>query len=393
MSFTKSLSHKITTTDRKVFICPVEHCEQVIDENPRQIAEHVKKSHTTISKKLGFLTNSHKPVYICKPCNSYTTIIHHHCFECEHPENGGKPFYFRTAEERDYHLKHDHTKWWLEYECKFGFECRGKKGGCGFNHNHFIQPFITDITTIPSCICRYDRPWNGVRCYREKCSFSHFWGRVRYLLKIRSTTSSEEIDLTTTTGEDFCADCDSDTKVVEPELKVVEPELKVVEPELKVVEPELKVVEPEPSILKATIIHYQCFECEHPENGGKQLFFRTAEERNYHLKHNHTKWWLEYECKFGFECRGKKGGCGFNHNHFDQPFITTDITTIPSCICRYDRPWNGVRCYREKCSFSHFRGRVRYLLKIRSTTSSEEIDSSTTREDLCTECDSVSKVA
>lgn len=181
-----------TSTESKLFHCPVSHCGQRIHENPRQIADHIRKSHPKIASSMGLIDNQTKIAFVCKPCDSFTTSVHHHCFECEHPENGGKSRYFKTVAERNEHLKQDHAKWWFEYECKHGLSCRGKKGGCGFNHNHFDEPFLTDTDEIPSCVCRYDRPWDGVRCYRDKCSFSHFWGRVRYLIKVR--TESKPLD-------------------------------------------------------------------------------------------------------------------------------------------------------------------------------------------------------
>ncbi len=211
-----------TVTGTKTFSCPVDHCGQRIHENPRQIAGHIRKSHPKIAKSMGLDVNPGKLAFICKPCDSFTTTVHHHCFECEHPENGGKSRHFKTAAERDEHLKRDHAKWWYEYECKFGLDCRGKKGGCGFNHNHFDEPYLTDTEAIPSCVCRYDRPWEGVRCYRDKCSFSHFWGRVRFLIKTRaeseastpaSTTAPVDVNNIVETCND-CTDC-SDTVVAE----------------------------------------------------------------------------------------------------------------------------------------------------------------------------------
>lgn len=207
MSSTQVHTDNNTSTESKTFFCPVEHCGQRIYENPRQIAGHIRKSHPKIAKSMGLETNQSKLAFICKPCDSFTTSVHHHCFECEHPENGGKSRHFKTAEERNEHLKRDHAKWWFEYECKHGLACRGKKGGCGFNHNHFEQPFLTDTDDIPSCVCRYDRPWDGVRCYRDKCSFSHFWGRVRYLIKIRTDATK------TTAAFNKCTSCACDSQV------------------------------------------------------------------------------------------------------------------------------------------------------------------------------------
>ena len=202
------MSTTVTTytnnTSTKSFTCPVEGCGACVAENSRQIADHIKKSHPTISKKLGIDKNPSKRAFICKPCDAYTTIVHHHCFECEHPDlpGGGKSRYFTSAEARDEHLKSDHNKWWFEYECKFGLECRGKNGGCGFNHNHFELPYLTDTEDIPEYLCRNDRPWDGKRCLRDKCSYSHMWGRVRYLIKSRAATKS--------VSASTCCPCDSD---------------------------------------------------------------------------------------------------------------------------------------------------------------------------------------
>ena len=215
MSSTKIATNN-TNTSTKTFRCPVDHCGQQIHENPRQIADHIKKGHPTISKRM-YLASKPTPIaFICKPCESYTSFVHHHCFECEHPENGGESRFFKTVQERDSHLKKDHAKWWFEYECKYGISCRGKKGGCGFNHNHFENTFITDTEEIPSVICRYDRPWDNLRCTRDKCSFSHFWGRVRYLIKSRA-----ENERLTSASASTCNGCDTcPSSTVKPVLDV-----------------------------------------------------------------------------------------------------------------------------------------------------------------------------
>jgi hypothetical protein len=198
MALTNSNNNNTPITG-KFFTCPIENCNHQINGNYRQIAEHIKNFHSHVAKNMGLQTNPNKSVFICKSCNVYTSSIHYHCFECEHPENGGKLCYFKTSAERDAHLKNSHTKWWLELECKHGLNCRGKNGGCGFNHNHFDQPYVTDIINIPKYVCRYERPWEGTRCLRDKCSYSHFWGRVRHLIKNR------EKNLTLSN----CADCES----------------------------------------------------------------------------------------------------------------------------------------------------------------------------------------
>ncbi len=187
----------------KTFSCPVEHCGQCIHENPRQIAEHIRKSHPKIAKGMGLNGNPGKFAFICKPCDAFTTAPHHHCFECEHPENGGKPRHFKTAAERDEHLKSAHFKWWLEYQCKHGSECHGKNGGCGFNHILMSQTYFDDITNLPVGLCRYERPWEGMRCKRDKCSFDHCWGRVRSDIKKAKGKTEFVANIVET-----CADCD-----------------------------------------------------------------------------------------------------------------------------------------------------------------------------------------
>jgi hypothetical protein len=195
MSKSNLIDTNITTSTKKgskSFFCPVEHCGKRIHGIPRQIAGHIKKCHPTVSSKLGLAKTSSKLAFICKHCNSYTSKVHYHCFECEHPENGCGSRYFFSAKKRDEHLKLEHAKWWFEYNCSFGKNCRGKKGGCGFNHYTFEHPYITDTADIPVNVCRYDRPWDGKRCLRDRCMFAHFWGRVRFLIKSRANPDEGE---------------------------------------------------------------------------------------------------------------------------------------------------------------------------------------------------------
>jgi hypothetical protein len=100
------------------------------------------------------------------------------------PENGGVIKCFRTSAERDQHLKDEHAKWWYEYDCKHGSKCRGIAGKCGFKHPTTEKRFITNDEPIPDFVCRYDRPWDNVRCKRRVCGFVHFWGRVRAMIKM-----------------------------------------------------------------------------------------------------------------------------------------------------------------------------------------------------------------
>jgi hypothetical protein len=55
-------------------------------------------------------------------------------------------------------------------------------------------------------ICRYEKPWDNVRCNREDCSYDHLWGRVRFILKMKKKKSSDQSDDESTssaTGRDM----------------------------------------------------------------------------------------------------------------------------------------------------------------------------------------------
>jgi len=171
------------------FKCPVPHCTHSLPTLSSTITTHIKEKHPKISGIMQ-LEHSGRTAIYCNDCNSYTTFLHYHCYECRESP------YFRSKEERDSHLKEDHSKWWLEHDCKYGEGCHGyHSGACGFNHDRHAVKFIDNSCTVrPSSMCRYDRPWDKVRCLREKCSFDHFWGRVRFLIKLHKPKTSFEDD-------------------------------------------------------------------------------------------------------------------------------------------------------------------------------------------------------
>ncbi len=173
------------------FRCTVNNCGSRVIKTKRFITEHLLKHHPTISSKMHLNTRQNPVAFHCDTCDMYSTAPHAICLECENPENGGKVKCFPSAKARDEHLKTQHLKWWFEYECKFGSACRGKMGGCGFNHVHTEKNHCTSVKDIPAGFCRYDCPWDNVRCYRDKCSFNHFWGRVRFLIKSRAEASKK----------------------------------------------------------------------------------------------------------------------------------------------------------------------------------------------------------
>ena len=169
------------------FKCPVSHCKCSLPTLSSLITTHIKEKHPKISTSMHLERPGNTVIY-CNDCDSYSTFLHFHCYEC--PESP----YFRTKEARENHLKDDHSKWWLEYDCKHGETCNGYcSGACGFNHYKHSEKFI-DNSCIerPASMCRYDRPWNNVRCRHEKCPFDHFWGRVRYLISLKSKARPTE---------------------------------------------------------------------------------------------------------------------------------------------------------------------------------------------------------
>jgi hypothetical protein len=182
-------SHPETSRAKDIvhFTCPVPECNTELAMFASIITRHIKDNHPKISKSMN-LGNGRTAIY-CQDCDRYATYLHYHCYECESaPDNSGSVKFFRSKEDRDVHLKMEHTKWWLEYYCRHGTECRGYRSGmCGFNHDVGGERFVSDTTTIPSHVCKYDRPWDGVRCKRIRCSYDHFWGRVRALIKKQNT--------------------------------------------------------------------------------------------------------------------------------------------------------------------------------------------------------------
>ena len=109
--------------------------------------------------------------------------------------------------------------------------------------------------------------------------------------------------------------------------------------------------------------HFHCHEC------SRSQYFRTEADLTAHLKKMHSKWHFEFECKFGDACHGKSGACGFNHITLGLKHITND-EPIPEGVCHYDRPWDEVRCRNNRCRFDHFRGRVKFLIDLKSSSAS-----------------------
>ena len=168
------MSHSRTEyISNNVFLCPVPLCNKIIKKNIRDVTYHINEFHPIISKKMN-LINGNIALY-CKDCDKYSTYLHYHCYECNK--------FFNSTKTRIEHLKEKHMKWWFEKICNYGNKCSGFKSGiCGFNHYNQDR-FIADGDEVPSYVCKYDSPWNNIRCKRINCSYDHFWGHIRSIIK------------------------------------------------------------------------------------------------------------------------------------------------------------------------------------------------------------------
>jgi hypothetical protein len=117
---------------------------------------------------------SNELVYYCMKCDMYNQFKCFHCHECH--------MTFKDSAEITSHLKQEHTKFFPEFFCKYGLECRGYENGfCGFNHK-LDTPFI-EPGNVPNSFCSNEMLGYGKRCTEVFCSFDHFRGRVKWLLE------------------------------------------------------------------------------------------------------------------------------------------------------------------------------------------------------------------
>ena len=187
---TKSTTKNTITVGIEHFKCPISTCFERVSLVPASIAAHLNAKHKQIASRMHLTGQSADKAYafFCKSCKSYTNKLHAICHECEcdKPEGDSAPCCFPSKAALNTHLKADHTKWWYEKKCNFGKKCHGILGGCGFVHHDIPALFITLDEPRPKHLCQFERPWEGVRCLRDQCSFAHFRGRVRYLIKSRA---------------------------------------------------------------------------------------------------------------------------------------------------------------------------------------------------------------
>jgi hypothetical protein len=163
------------------FQCPIPQCGQDVILSITHVTKHVHSCHSLVNEKMG----RPKIIGYCKDCNSYTRFKHFHCFECDESK------YFRHRRELIAHLKDQHAKWWLEFNCKYELGCYGLSGKCGFNHRITDKEYIDNDEPIPAGVCRDDRPWDDIRCVRQFCSFDHFRGRMKFLIAMKTRSMQQ----------------------------------------------------------------------------------------------------------------------------------------------------------------------------------------------------------
>lgn len=183
------LETHLKTQNMTFFNCPIYGCNHRLVAHSATITAHLLSKHQKVTENLKLSKDSSKTAYYCNECNIYTDAVHFHCLECK---ASSKKLYFKSKEECSNHLKKFHNKWWLEHDCKRGTSCPGfKNGKCGFNHLTHPEKFIMQDASGTK-ICRYEKPWDNIRCNREDCSFDHLWGRVRFILKLKAKKSKSK---------------------------------------------------------------------------------------------------------------------------------------------------------------------------------------------------------
>ncbi len=204
---------KNTITGVKHFRCPISKCGGRVPLIPSDIATHLLNNHEQIAFDMHL---AERPIgeayaFFCMTCQSYTNKLHAICHECEHSNCENATPCFISKEDLNLHLKKDHAKWWFELKCKYGKDCHGLYGRCGFVHHDIDKNYIILAEPLPNYLCRYERPWDGMRCRRDQCSFAHLRGRVRFLINTRNQLQTLSTSMNCQpfeTQPDFENDCD-----------------------------------------------------------------------------------------------------------------------------------------------------------------------------------------
>jgi hypothetical protein len=70
----------------------------------------------------------------------------------------------------------------LEEDCPDGFNCSNSKNPfmCPKNH-HRMGNVIKKGARIPKFFCKFERPWDNIRCARPECFFAHLAKRHLFI--------------------------------------------------------------------------------------------------------------------------------------------------------------------------------------------------------------------
>lgn len=219
----------------KSFTCPINNCGDNIIEDPSKIADHLRQSHRGASMKMNLYNDHTSAAFMCHHCDRYLRRMHFHCVICEnaHAETDTKVETFRSKKALDEHRATHPQRWYLERSCnhitetngKHVITCRGwKSGACGFNHMQHEENFVM-ADAVPQWLCRYENLETGKRCLREKCSFEHLWGRVRFQIKKKESggaTTASSVAAPEAAAEVPDASTVAEVAVAETADKVVE---------------------------------------------------------------------------------------------------------------------------------------------------------------------------
>lgn len=221
----------------------------------------------------------------------------------------------------------------LERVCRNDDSCEYKTRGCVFNHNNMNM-------------CNNEK--NDDSCTRTKCKFNHYLGYVKRNLKSKPMDNMDDMNTNTLDLEKVCKN--DNTCLYKRK--------------------------------GCAFNHSSSLMCK---------FDKTLTERcnnnvcNYNHNSGHAKSILmaknnsklstpdkclqlsdddllyETLCKYDDKCKTIKSGCCFNHNTNNVLGVTmgqVQVQSLPSDLCRKEKPWNNKRCGNKKCYYNHLKWHI-----------------------------------
>ena len=74
---------------------------------------------------------------------------------------------------------------------------------------------------------------------------------------------------------------------------------------------------------------------------------------------------LEENCCYGDKCLYKNNPLICPKNHYFLEQIIKKNTIIPKQLCRYERPWRKMKCINIYCWYSHLKGHIETIEKLK----------------------------